>query len=906
MIAVTAAGVLSIGRADPTYAAVPINFTRGTLAGAGFATTAPGSLAFGPDGRLYVADTNGRIQQLTLDPTTKAVTAVTTLTLSTQLLEVYGIAFDPVDDSLWVTNTVSGFGDAGIAPGSGSPGAYPGKVTRLARTGTNGSGAATYAAPTDVITGLPVSNSGHQANGLAFGPDGRLYIAQGSTTNAGVLAAPGAGLFQREEVPTSAALLVADVHDPGFNGAITYSPANEYSVTVDQVTGDVSPFAVGLRNPYDIVFHSNGVLYNTDNGPNNGYGPGSATCSTTFGSDAQAADELNIIVEDGYYGHPNRNRGIQTGDPRQCVYHPGTDPSTADYTAPIGLLGPSSNGLAEYKANTFAGQMQGDLLYVGWVNNDLRRVRLSPDGQSVVSDTLLANGFGNPLDVAVGSDGTVYVAEWGGNKITFFKPDETPVTSMTVTNIFPSGGPLTGGQALTITGTNFTVGDTTVTIGGAAMTNVVVQNSTTITGLTPAGTAGAKDVVVTSASYASPATLAGGYTYSEGGGIFAPVADAGPDVSTPLAHENHAHVILDGRNSYDPDAGSYIAAYEWSENGVILSTAAVDSKQFVLGEHFVTLKVTDADGQEDTDIIRINVVAVAENPVPFYCNDVNGDGTANSLDLSLVAQRFGRTWFSHRLPAAGIGYARAADANTDLTINSLDLMRTAQDFGACSQLDQDIRTATLGTEPFMDITNATASSICVYRSLQGYQLVNVVKNVSEAACSSATVASTSDAGCPVGHSSCIREWYEAGYSQTTPYIPGQGRHMGKGGGIFQNDDVFEAERPESLLYEPDSRFPQNWRLGGLMWVMPIDQVPLPPEGFPGLEDPWHYHDGLCLWKSQSGAQYPYTGVNQNVTEEWCMERQYDPVWIEKAGWLVHLWAFVANPVGRFVEVNDNF
>ncbi len=882
LIAVAAAAVLSIGKADTTFAVQPINFTRGTLTGAGFTTSTPGTLAFGPDGRLYVADTNGRIQALTLNPTTKAVTAVQQITTATQLQEVYGITFDPVDGSMWVTNTVSGFGDAGIAPGSGLAGSYPGKVTRICC-------APTFATRTDVITGLPVSNSGHQANALEFGPapDYKLYIAQGSTTNAGVQADPGAGLFQRDEVPTSGALLEADVHDPGFDGNIVYSPPFDYSNSVQQTSGDVSPYAVGLRNPYDIVFHSNGRLYNTDNGPNGGYGQGSATCTTVFAPDANAADELNIITANGYYGHPNRNRGINGADPRQCIYHAGTDPSGSGYTAPIGLLGPSSDGLAEYESGAFGGQMQGDLVYVGWVENDLHRVELSGDGSAVTSNTTLANGFVNPLDVVVGTDGTIYVAEWGGNKITFMQPNQTPVTSMTVTNIFPAGGPLTGGQAVTITGTNFTVGDTSVTLSGTALTNVVVQNSTTITGVTPAAGLGPKDVIVTSLSYASPATLVAGYTYSAGGGIYAPIAAAGDDVSTPLAHEIHAHVTLDGRASVDPDAGGYIAAYEWSENSVVLSTQSIDSKQFVLGEHFVTLKVTDGDGQTDTDIIRINVVAVAENPVQFYCADVTGDGTVNATDLSQVAQRFNMKWLTlaHRLPASGVGYARSADNNANLTIDAIDLMLVAKDFNrVCPQLDRDIRTAALGTEPFMDITNATATSICVTRdAVQTYQLRTITKNVAQGSCPN----------------SVTQEWYQAGYTQTTPYIPGQGRHMGKGGGIFYNDNIFEAERPESLLYEPDSRFPTGWRLGGLMWVIPITLEPLPPDGFPGLEDPWHYHDGLCLWNSGNS-------VAQNWTQVQCMAQSGNPVWIEKAGWLVHLWAFVTNKTGRFVEVNNDF
>ncbi|HEU5323884.1 MAG TPA: PQQ-dependent sugar dehydrogenase, partial [Methylomirabilota bacterium] len=451
----------------------PLNFTRGTVAGAGLAVTNPSSLAVGPDGRLYVADTNGRIQAVTLDAGTKQATAVQQLASNTDLQEVFGIAFDPADGSLWVTNTVSGFGDSGQAPA----GSYPGRVTRLSGPG--------FVTRTDVITGLPVSNSGHQANGLAFGPDGRLYVAQGSTTNAGVVN-PGAGLFQRPEVPLSGAILVADVHAPGFDGAITYDPPATYADTVDQTGGDVSVFAAGMRNPYDLIWHTNGLLYGTDNGPNAGYGPPSTSCSTEASNDVSGPDELNVIEAGAYYGHPNRNRGRT--DARQCVYHPGTEASIPGvYTAPIENLAASSNGLAEYTAGAFEGQMQGDLLYVNWNSSELRRVRLSADGRSVAEDTLLASGLGQALDVAVGPDGTVYVAEYAGNKVTFFKPDETPVSSITVASVQPSGGPLAGGQAVTITGTNFTTSaDTAVTIDGVALIGAVVQNSTTITGVTPA------------------------------------------------------------------------------------------------------------------------------------------------------------------------------------------------------------------------------------------------------------------------------------------------------------------------------------------------------------------------------------------------------------------------------------
>ena len=72
----------------------------------------------------------------------------------------------------------------------------------------------------------------------------------------------------------------------------------------------------------------------------------------------------------------------------------------------------------------------------------------------------------------------------------------TYVTPPTVSSVSPNTGPIAGGTAVTITGTNFAAG-ATVTFGGTAATNVVVVSGTQITATTPAGSAGAVTVTVT-------------------------------------------------------------------------------------------------------------------------------------------------------------------------------------------------------------------------------------------------------------------------------------------------------------------------------------------------------------------------------------------------------------------------
>ena len=80
-----------------------------------------------------------------------------------------------------------------------------------------------------------------------------------------------------------------------------------------------------------------------------------------------------------------------------------------------------------------------------------------------------------------------------------------------VSAVAPSTGPLTGGTAITLTGSDFT-GATAVTIGGNACTNLVVVSATTITCTTPAGSAGSASILVTTPGGTSTATTVFTYT----------------------------------------------------------------------------------------------------------------------------------------------------------------------------------------------------------------------------------------------------------------------------------------------------------------------------------------------------------------------------------------------------------
>ncbi len=386
------AATIVLSLSAPAGASTPV-FTSGVL---NFSLANPTSIAFGPDGRLYVASQSD-LRALTLDQGGLHVASVETI--AGGLNEVTGIAFDPTTPSpitLYASRREPSATDA-----------YEGRVS-------------TFAAPSwtrqDIITGLPNSTpfSNHYTNGLAFNMQGVLYIAQGSDTDAG-LQGPN-----YPETPLSAAVLRAAIHAPGFVGNVTYSPATTPTDdNVDQTGGTVDVYAAGTRNPYDLVVHSNGMIYATDNGPQ---GPDTSTSCTTSGTGVSSADELNLIVQGNYYGFPNRNRG--RNDARQCVYHAPEEGDGAGFTAPIYTFPPhcSCDGIAEYLSGAFDGEMQGDLVIAQLIFGNVVRVELAPDGLSVTSVTTLGSGYNLPLDVAVSPPGTIYVAEYGANQVSYLTP----------------------------------------------------------------------------------------------------------------------------------------------------------------------------------------------------------------------------------------------------------------------------------------------------------------------------------------------------------------------------------------------------------------------------------------------------------------------------------------------------
>src|SRR5688500_4244568 len=162
-------------------------------------------------------------------------------------------------------------------------------------------------------------------------------------------------------------------------------------------------------------------MYTVDNGANSGWedvpindGPPGTATNRVNEPGVRYGDRLHYITGQGYYGgHPNPTRAnlnnkFNTSNPQSPV--PVANPIEGDFRAPgpengsLVVFPTSTNGIAEYTADSFGGAMKGDLVIASF-DNTIKRVKLNASGQLVFSENLFTNVGFTPLDVTVPSAG---------------------------------------------------------------------------------------------------------------------------------------------------------------------------------------------------------------------------------------------------------------------------------------------------------------------------------------------------------------------------------------------------------------------------------------------------------------------------------------------------------------------
>ncbi|TYL55001.1 choice-of-anchor D domain-containing protein [Nocardioides sp. BGMRC 2183] len=452
------AGVRDVdGRSFLPYATA---FTTGVTTGGGgpiaFDRTASGapdgksytSLTVGPDGMLYAGSITGEIYRFPIaeDGTLGTPEVITTVqdysravgdTYNQGFRTVIGLTFDPASTAdnliLWITDNAPFLGQSNVPDFSG----------RLAKL--TGDDLETY---TPIVDGLPRSIKDHETNSIAFGPDGALYFTQGANNAMG---APDGAWGNRAETLLSASVLRLDP-----TRLPSPLPARGVNVRTDGA-GSYNPFAAnapltiyarGVRNAYDLLWHSNGHLYVPTNGSAAGGNVPAvpadanlpATCANrpdgtylgrpkvaAVNSNPEETDYVFDVKPDRYYGHPNPARCeyvLNNGNPTSGVdrfenskYPVGTLPDPNYDLAGVYNAGlhASANGVIEYRGGAFGGALDGKVLYLRYSSgSDIVSFDAAADG-TLSNQTFGLTGTTNmqaPLDLTQDlATGNLYVAE---------------------------------------------------------------------------------------------------------------------------------------------------------------------------------------------------------------------------------------------------------------------------------------------------------------------------------------------------------------------------------------------------------------------------------------------------------------------------------------------------------------
>lgn len=213
---------------------------------------------------------------------------------------------------------------------------------------------------TQLFDEIPCCYAGmHAANGIAFGPDGDGYVAIGAVADHG------------EILDTD---IQAELH-PWEASIMRFAPDGS----------TFEPYARGIRNAYDIAWDADGNLYATNNGPD--YGP---------------PDTFHRIVPGGEHGYPWY----------ECDHCFGPAPEGVDIVPPAFEFDPhvAPTGVTAYLSDAFPGYYN-NLFAVLWsaFEGAQKIVRFAP-GAAAATD--FATGFAAPIDVTVGPDGALWVADW--------------------------------------------------------------------------------------------------------------------------------------------------------------------------------------------------------------------------------------------------------------------------------------------------------------------------------------------------------------------------------------------------------------------------------------------------------------------------------------------------------------
>ena len=317
----------------------------------------PWAMVFLPDGRLLVTEKPGRLQLVTQAGVKTQVSGVPAVTYSGQL----------------------GLQDVVLAPDYATTGriylsyaepATGGQRLAVARATLSLTGAPTLTNLSVVWRATPTTTGGQLGGRIAFSPDGYMFVSSGERQQ-GTPAQDLTGTLGK----------IVRLNPDG-----TIPAGNPFAATAG---ARAEIWSLGHRNPYGLVFASDGSLFESEMGPAGG-------------------DEFNLIVAGRNYGWPLVSEGDNydgTPIPRHAT--------NTTFAAPLVSWTPviAPGGMIQYRGTRFTG-WTGDFILAGLVQQGIVRVRVA--GSTATQQARLSLGA-RIREVEEGPDGAIWVLEDGGS-----------------------------------------------------------------------------------------------------------------------------------------------------------------------------------------------------------------------------------------------------------------------------------------------------------------------------------------------------------------------------------------------------------------------------------------------------------------------------------------------------------